>query len=1239
MPVPLPASPYDSTLDDVLNLSRARLNDAIASLGGEVFTDQAVWSQTAANGGWRRLQEFMAGQNSPRLISTEIVYGLQVAQGANPLDPGLQAVLNWNGYFDGRYFFPAPSLPRSMICPIRIWERVSNQSPPARFTQMEVITQGTTPIAQQGPRNGWWEWRNDSLCLPGSTQVMDLQIRFAKYLPDFITEGSVQWYQQPVPIMRAKEALAWFIASEVSSARGDVDVAQFDTKAEAEALKLVQREKMLSPQKSQWIFQSIPIPPGSTNYDPVLVAIQRAQVRLNVVNKMAGDYLTVSQEWTQQAAIGAWRKLQEALVGLKLSSMNTEAIVTVPAAGTADPGIFVSLSWGGYNNGSTLNVGVSLPQNLVRPLRLWERQSGSNALWTPMECNLTGIGSQVKQSRNYEWQWRGNAIWMPGATVPMDIRIEYSQAFPDFEQEGSLPWYLVQIPISRAADALAWFLCAEVAASVQGNPDIDPQNTLTPELFGGRGAAAAQLLVSRDAQAAEERGEWPIPDLPPQSGATTYDYASTIMNAAQVRLNQASKVAGDVISRGKPFTNQFFNNAYRKMQDFLRSKDFSTLRDEAVISPLPPTSTVDTGALSSISWSGYNDGVNQYNSPSLPTNLIRPIRLWERQTTYSGPPLPVGPGAGGDLYNNSTTLTINYVPLAPGNTLIVPIYLGGSFSAPTVVSVVANNGVALVQDSWVAVTTLRSMGYYRYSNVPKGITSITITVSELCLGSAGIMEIGGNAVPDVMDLVGAQNNTSAWNTAPFTTINGQDLIVGYVYSQYGFIGPIASLPYTTYGQFEDVAHDQSATFAYQTVSTGAGPVQPQGTQGTGWAALGASYKLSPPPAFSPMELSITGLGEQPKQTRNYSWQWRADKIWLPGSTVQMDLRIEYDKFLPDIVASGTQPWYLAQVPIARCLNSLAWYICSEVALARPDLQIDADDMISKGEVAATEILAADMKAAAGRGEWPIPDIPSSSGATPYDPASLILNIARSRLNRVSTVAGDVISVGKPFTQTYYNAAFRRLCEFLSNLGWLGFTKSVIIPAIPPTPVTDPAILCYLSWSGYFDGAVLHPTPALPQDLIIPLECWERWSFQNARFGLMQNSVDGAWMESQCKITQYLQWAWRTDAIYFPGSQQTEDMKIRYAAAPIDLVLNANTPWYLQPVPIVRCEDALSLFICAEVARARPDLGLDYLELTAEAEQKARLIYNRDTRAIQRVNMTRQPRSGRSGSRMGWGSSN
>ena len=52
----MPTAPYDM-LSAVVNTARVRLNDAIASISGDILTDNAAFTGAAINAAWRRLQE------------------------------------------------------------------------------------------------------------------------------------------------------------------------------------------------------------------------------------------------------------------------------------------------------------------------------------------------------------------------------------------------------------------------------------------------------------------------------------------------------------------------------------------------------------------------------------------------------------------------------------------------------------------------------------------------------------------------------------------------------------------------------------------------------------------------------------------------------------------------------------------------------------------------------------------------------------------------------------------------------------------------------------------------------------------------------------------------------------------------------------------------------------------------------------------------------------------------------
>ena len=239
MPFP-PAltAPYDS-LETVLNTARVRLNDAIQQLGGDILKNSQPFTQQMANSAWRRLQEYLANFGHTRGIDEYTITGLPPVA---TLDPASQCWLDWTGYFDGTQIWTGFALPRQFYSPLKLWERVTGQD--GYFAPMNCRMDGL-PDGPKGWRNGFFEWRNDRLYMPGSQNSMDLRIRFAQFFPDFATQGETQWYQQPVPIARCLDAFADYICVEACDGRDDVDSQTFKDRAEKEAKLIFNRDVRL----------------------------------------------------------------------------------------------------------------------------------------------------------------------------------------------------------------------------------------------------------------------------------------------------------------------------------------------------------------------------------------------------------------------------------------------------------------------------------------------------------------------------------------------------------------------------------------------------------------------------------------------------------------------------------------------------------------------------------------------------------------------------------------------------------------------------------------------------------------------------------------------------------------------------------------------------------------------------------------------------------------------------------
>jgi hypothetical protein len=234
-----------------------------------------------------------------------------------------------------------------------------------------------------------------------------------------------------------------------------------------------------------------------------------------------------------------------------------------------------------------------------------------------------------------------------------------------------------------------------------------------------------------------------------------------------------------------------------------------------------------------------------------------------------------------------------------------------------------------------------------------------------------------------------------------------------------------------------------------------------------------------------------------------------------------------------------------------------------------------------------------------------------------------INAAKSRLNgNIETlypVGGQILKLAQPHSQQICNLAYRKMQEFLASLKYSGveqeiaFTGATSVPAIT---VNDPLVQVWMSYSNYFDGTTQQASPVLPQSLIRPYQLWERASGSAVLLTEMDEVING--LPSVPKMPWNRQWEWRDDVLYMPGATVVTDIRMRYGSYFADFADNsptAATPWYAQPILVMRSVDALADYICREVeiARQNPDAAMAF---QASAEANARLLVGRDTTQAQ-----------------------
>jgi hypothetical protein len=105
------------------------------------------------------------------------------------------------------------------------------------------------------------------------------------------------------------------------------------------------------------------------------------------------------------------------------------------------------------------------------------------------------------------------------------------------------------------------------------------------------------------------------------------------MNRARAYINDAYQGgAGRILTDTAPFTIEYLNGALEYLQDELRDYDSITLvRDNYIMTPITPVVNVDPSVQINVSFTGFYDGTIQHALPTLPSDMLVPLQLWERQ--------------------------------------------------------------------------------------------------------------------------------------------------------------------------------------------------------------------------------------------------------------------------------------------------------------------------------------------------------------------------------------------------------------------------------------------------------------------------------------------------------------------------------------------------------------------------------------------------------------------------------
>lgn len=208
MPV-IPSSAYVS-LESVTNLIRAIVNDMIYSQAGEILTDNANVMFPLLNDSLEWMQNECNNHGVTTFEKETFLTGITPAAFVPANDPGQQVNISDTGYFDGTLDHVSPQVPTDLLVPLRLWERQTGNT--ESWVPMSFRPDG---LGSQSPtsRFGQWEWRQDSIYMPGSIQENDIRIRYTGSHAVLVTPMDTLYFRGATGAM-AYKTVATYLSSK-----------------------------------------------------------------------------------------------------------------------------------------------------------------------------------------------------------------------------------------------------------------------------------------------------------------------------------------------------------------------------------------------------------------------------------------------------------------------------------------------------------------------------------------------------------------------------------------------------------------------------------------------------------------------------------------------------------------------------------------------------------------------------------------------------------------------------------------------------------------------------------------------------------------------------------------------------------------------------------------------------------------------------------------------------------------
>jgi hypothetical protein len=122
--------------------------------------------------------------------------------------------------------------------------------------------------------------------------------------------------------------------------------------------------------------------------------------------------------------------------------------------GVMNPETQQSLTNVGFFDGVNMNPQFILPADMLQPLELWERLTGTVNPFTEMRESRGALRPRNQVNALHDWEYRGNAIYFNGAILSRDVRMRYIGSLASLAT-STIDWSETFIPIPDCHEAVA----------------------------------------------------------------------------------------------------------------------------------------------------------------------------------------------------------------------------------------------------------------------------------------------------------------------------------------------------------------------------------------------------------------------------------------------------------------------------------------------------------------------------------------------------------------------------------------------------------------------------------------------------------------------------------------------------------------------------------------------------------------------------------------------------------------